>query len=343
MEEFAMNMIYDELARRIPNFKRTTSGWTSFNGVCCVHNGQSRPDTRKRAGIRVDGNQFVYHCFNCNYVASWQPSMLLSWKIRNLLEWFGLDHESIKKLNFKAWQYQQLALVDKEAPVFEHRTKMSFNPGHDLPEDAMPITWWAENDLDDPNFKMVCEYLWKRGERVFSGHNYYWSPTTEHNLNQHIIIPATWNGKVIGWTARACYNAKVRYYKNLPENCLFGVDKLYEPNKEWLILVEGPFDAIAVNGMATFGNTLNNIQCDWINQSGKKIVVVPDHSSDGQPLVDVALKNGWYISIPYWGDDVKDCADSVLRHGRLWTINQILEFATNEPMRINLLRKKLDK
>lgn len=341
-----MNMIYDEIARRIPNFKRTPSGWHRFNGVCCVHNRQTRPDTKGRAGIRMDGDMFVYHCFNCNYVATWHPPMLLSQKTRNLLSWFGVDHETIKKLNFKAWQYQQMALANQEMPVFEPRSRIAFNEGHDIPADAMPLTWWAEQDLEDPNFAQVCEYLWSRGERIFNGYEYYWSPTEEHNLNKHLIIPATWNGKVIGWTARACYNAKVRYYKDLPENCLFGIDQLFDPNQEWILLMEGPFDAIAVGGMATFGNTLNAIQCDWLNQSKKKIIVVPDQGKNGRPvddsgqsLIDVALKNGWYVSIPSWGDNIKDCADAVKQHGKLFTVWQIMNSATNEPMRINLLRK----
>jgi hypothetical protein len=332
-----MNIIYEEVVKRINGKnKLSPSNWNSCNGVCCIHNGQSRPDTRKRAGIKLDGGAFVYHCFNCNFAVKWQPGMLLSKKIRNLLSWLGTPHELIMKLNFKAWQLNQQVLSGQELPKREYRTKIHFDTKQ-LPEDSMPISWWLESNLEDSNFRLVCDYLLTRGDRIASEYEYHWTPKKEYS--RHVIIPCRWNSNIVGWTARACFNSKYRYYSELPDNYIFNIDQINDPHRKYIFLVEGPFDAIAINGIASFGNTLNSIQCEWLQESGKDIIVIPDHSSDGQPLIDIALKNGWYVSIPEWGDDIKDCADAVKKHGRLWTIWQIINNATNQPLRINMLRK----
>ena len=45
------NKIYDTLFGLLPAKKKTSpSGWVSFSGSCCVHNGESQ-DKRGRAGI----------------------------------------------------------------------------------------------------------------------------------------------------------------------------------------------------------------------------------------------------------------------------------------------------
>ena len=69
-----LNIISDFIKGILPTKKKTTpSGWTSFNGVCCPHNGES-PDTRGRGGLTANPDGSVsYHCFNCNFKASYQP------------------------------------------------------------------------------------------------------------------------------------------------------------------------------------------------------------------------------------------------------------------------------
>ena len=43
-----LTIIQDFVKQHLPAKKKTTpSGWTSFNAVCCVHNGET-PDTRGR-------------------------------------------------------------------------------------------------------------------------------------------------------------------------------------------------------------------------------------------------------------------------------------------------------
>ena len=73
--------------------KQTSSGWVSFNAVCCQHNGE-RADKRKRGGIKTDGKNWSYHCFNCGYKASFKLGRTLSFKTRKLLSWMGVDQNT---------------------------------------------------------------------------------------------------------------------------------------------------------------------------------------------------------------------------------------------------------
>ena len=54
----------------IPGRKKLShSGWYSFNAVCCDKLGH-RSDKRSRGGLKLDGNNWVMHCFNCGYSCS---------------------------------------------------------------------------------------------------------------------------------------------------------------------------------------------------------------------------------------------------------------------------------
>ena len=77
--------------------KRTASGWISFNAVCCEHNGDSR-DKRQRGGIKQNGEDWSYHCFNCGFKASWQPGRPFSHKLRKLMQWLNAPDDVINKV-----------------------------------------------------------------------------------------------------------------------------------------------------------------------------------------------------------------------------------------------------
>ena len=91
-----LNIISDFIKGILPTKKKTTpSGWTSFNAPCCVHNGESS-DTRGRGGLTANPDGSVsFHCFNCNFKASYQPGRHLTFKFRKLLKWLGADDTDI--------------------------------------------------------------------------------------------------------------------------------------------------------------------------------------------------------------------------------------------------------
>ena len=83
--------------------KQTPSGWLSFNAVCCQHNGSTK-DTRGRGGLKASDQGWSYHCFNCNYTASFILGRNVSFKARRLLAWMGvpevLMHQSVVLLTW---------------------------------------------------------------------------------------------------------------------------------------------------------------------------------------------------------------------------------------------------
>ena len=92
----------------LPNERKATvSGWISFNGPCCVHNGESQ-DKRKRGGIRQQDDEWSYHCFNCGFTASFTPGRPVSYKARRLLEWLGVDSVDIERLNLESLKRKSL-------------------------------------------------------------------------------------------------------------------------------------------------------------------------------------------------------------------------------------------
>src|SRR5690606_21992796 len=135
--------------------RRGHHGWNNLNGVCCIHNGQSRPDTRKRAGIRMTDNMVVYHCFNCKYKASWAPGRKLSKRMENLLNWVGMPGDELKKLKFKVWQLEE---QDKAGQPLRVPARLEFKEGA-LPFGAKPFSHWLDQPEPPVDFLEVAAYM----------------------------------------------------------------------------------------------------------------------------------------------------------------------------------------
>jgi hypothetical protein len=333
------NIVYDAIMGKVPNDrKKTAGGWTSFNGPCCVYNGQVRADTRKRAGVRMSPEGVcIYHCFNCSHTATWGQGRNLSKKMKSLLEWFGIQNEELKRLNFKIWQLQEQ--IRAEMPVQPAWVKLEFkeNP---LPDGAKPLAYWLENDPKSKDFEEVVAYLAGRGEDILTTGEYYWTPSRKNDLHRRITIPFYWQGKIVGWTARAIFPTRYRYYTEVQAQYIYNTEMI-DSSADFVFLNEGPLDAKAVNGLATLGDHITPEQCQWLNQLGKKIVVVPDRMNGGGNLVDAALREGWFVSFPKWDAGVKDAADAVKKYGRLYATWSILDAKTNNRLQIQIERKRL--
>lgn len=331
------NIVYDAMLRYAPHKRRRTpNGWYSFNAVCCVHNGESRPDTRDRGGILLSGDNIaVYHCHNCKYKASWTPGRMISRRMQNLLEWFGMPNDEYKKLNFKAWQMKEQSQAGI-APVREY-TKLEFKP-ESLPAGAKPFSHWLEQPNIDRNFLEVAQYMAERGESVLTGYEFYWTPHGKESLNRRAIIPFHWQGQVVGWTARAIFPTKTRYYGDTPVNYLFNTESI-DNDRKYIIVTEGVLDAIAVEGVSTLGDKMTPDQCQWLNQTGKEIIVLPDREKMGGALVDTAIQQGWCVSFPRWDKGVKDAAAAAVVYGKLYTMWSVIDAKTNNRLDINTRRK----
>lgn len=334
------NIVYDTLLTLMPgDRKRSKSGWTGMNGVCCIHNGET-PDTRKRLSIAMgdDGISCLVSCFNCNFRAIWKPGQTLSRKMMNFLGWMGLSQEDIKKLNFKVWQERERMKLDSSYQPKEIK-HLSFAKKN-LPIGARPVMDLLKEGYNDKDFESSVLYLAERGEEIFTGYDYFWTPNREHGLNQRIIIPFRWRGEIVGWTGRATIPTKTRYYSEVQAHYLFNTEVI-DNDWQYVFLCEGPFDALAINGVASLGDKLSEEQILWLNQSGKTKVVVPDRINAGGTLVDIAIKQGWHVAFPQWDRNIKDAADAVKAYGKLYSIWTIIDSITKDKLSINVQRQRL--
>ena len=345
-----LNTIQDAVNQYLPaKRKSSVSGWTSFNAVCCEHNGESR-DTRGRGGIITNPNGSVsYSCFNCNFKANYTPGRHLNYKFRKFLSWLGADENSIKRLVIDAIRVKDL-VAPTETFVEEARAEVYFKP-RPLPAEAMNFVGWETFytlQAENPNvynvpadFHNAVMYTVDRNIDMIK-YNLQWTPETQYNLTKRVIIPFTWKNEVIGYTARTFEDyVKPKYFNQHEPNYVFNVD-LQPKDAKFVIVVEGPFDAMAIDGVAILSNQCNEYQADIIDSLGKEVIVVPDCDRAGAKLVDQAIEYGWSVSYPVWQETHKDVSSAVTKYGRLFVLKSILEAKQTSRLKIELLKKKLN-
>jgi hypothetical protein len=330
-----MNEIHAALQALLPPKKKLTpSGWTSFNSPCCHHRGESK-DNRRRGGILINPNGgFQYHCFNCQFKAGWSPGHLLSKNTKNLFKWLGLSDTDIDKLSFIALQNKQDQPKNKRIITFDIEERS-------LPESTMSVMDWI-NTAYLPDIAVdlgkIIEYILGRGMEL-EWYNWMWSPAPGYK--DRVMIPFYQNGKVVGYTGRKITEGKPKYLTDAQPGYVFNIDhQTY--NRKYVIVVEGQFDAIAIDGIAVMHNEPNETQYARINALGKEVIVVPDRDKPGAKMIQAALNNNWSVSLPPWEDHIKDTADAVKHYGRLYTLFTILHYRETNEIKIQLLKKKLE-
>ena len=309
--------------------KRTASGWISFNAVCCEHNGDSR-DKRQRGGIKQNGEDWSYHCFNCGYKASFKLGRTLSFKTRKLLSWFGVDQPTIQAMNLESLKRKDMAQLveDRAKPRIEN---IAFNDV-ELPKELRLI---EESD------EKYVSYLESRA--VDPGdYPYMISPDQKGRQAERIVIPYTYEDRIVGYTARFLDGRKPKFISEQQPGYVFGTD-LQQDHWTQAIVVEGIFDALSLNCLALLHNDINDRQARLLKSLRKDVTVVPDQDEAGLRLIDRAIELGFAVSIPEWHDGVKDVNDAVKRYGRLGTLITIMTARETSKIKIELARKKLDK
>lgn len=313
-----------------------------FNAPCCHHRGHN-PDTRSRGNmlLSADGS-IVINCYNCGFKSMYKNDDLSS-SFETWMVWLGVPKHRIQQAKFEILSKKLNGEV-KETISPTVSIPQSF-PEISLPEHAMPFDHWITQAIHDPNFQQCASYLQSRGRAVATGYTYYWSNSTKHDMNKRVIIPFMYENKIVGWTARfAGKNPKntPRYFNsNLPGNYLFNAEVMNKHNRKFIILVEGPFDAIAIDGVAVLGSKLNKNQIAWINSHDKEKIILPDREAKNQDLIDIAIEQGWSVSFPCWERNIKDASDASKRYGKLFTIASALSARTNNKLQIEVNRKMM--
>ena len=304
--------------------KQTASGWISFNAPCCVHRGDTQ-DKRSRGGIKpnTDGS-WSYHCFNCGYTASFVLGRNLTFKARKLLEWMNVPQEEIERINLESLKHRSIeGLLGERQAIMQQLQTISFED-KDLPADTQPLNNAAKEYLQNRSIALDYPFLYKTMPRP------------------GVVIPFTYDNQVVGHTTRFLDNRTPRYIQDIQPGYVFGTDLLHD-NWTYVIVLEGVFDALSINGLAVLHAEINDAQVRLIRSLGREVVVVPDQDEAGMRLVDRAVELGWAVSMPNWPADVKDVNDAVIRYGRLATLVTIMQAKETSRIKIELRKKQLIK
>jgi len=316
-----MSLIADTLLTYLPGKrKHTPSGWIGFNAVCC-------DDKRQRGGFIVNGGDAVsYHCFNCGFKCSWQPGRHISQKMNKFMRDLNIPDDIIAQLRLEALRLDDnnTTEIRNIIPKFDVRA---------LPMDSQLIT----DLLSDPPEKLipVLEYMVNR--KIYpEDFPFYWTPKV--GFSNRLIIPFLFNNEIVGWTARTTGDATPKYLSEQQPGYVFNLDN-QKDNREFVIVSEGPFDALSIDGCALLGAEIKDSQNWLLKQLGKELVLVPDRDHEGPKTVEQAIELGWSVSMPAWPSGVKDINDAIIKIGRLATLWLIRDATESNELKIRLKMK----
>jgi len=317
-----MSLIADTLLAYLPGKRKTTpSGWISFNASCC-------DDDRGRGGFIVNGGDAVsYHCFNCGFKCSWQPGRHISKNMNKFMRDLNIPDDIISQLRLEALRLDNNNTTEIRSiiPKFDSRA---------LPMDSEQLS----NLLENPTEKLipVLEYMVSR--KLFpEDYPFYWTPKV--GFSNRLIIPFLYKGEIVGWTARAINDAKPKYLSEQQPGYVFNLDN-QQDDREFVIISEGPFDALSIDGCALLGAEIKDSQNWLLKQLGKELVLVPDRDHEGPRTVEQAIEYGWSVSMPEWPGDIKDINDAVIKLGKLATLYLIVSAKESNSLKIRLRAKQ---
>lgn len=332
-----MTLVVDKFRSLMPpRAKHSPSGWTSFNAPCCHHRGHKQ-DTRKRAGVRFDGDGIVYNCFNCKFSTGWQPGSPFGEKMKTLCRWLGGNDDDIKEMIFES--------MKTEAPEYQaeaHQAKIEFE-NKDLPDDSKTLFEWACNSSElstelQQNLIDTIQYVISRGFDP-NEKNFYWSPSAGYS--ERVILPYFYQGRIVGNTARKIKKGTPKYLSDQHPHFVFNIDAQKEDQK-YVFVLEGQFDALSVGGVGLLTNEIADQQSRIINSLGHEVIVIPDQDKAGLVLFDRAMELNWSVATPTWDDDVKDAAEAVQRYGKLFVIVDAIKTAQKGSIKITMAKKNLE-
>ena len=337
-----MSLVHDILLQNLPAKQRITpKGWRIFNSPCCANKGH-RPDTRMRGNLKIGEDGTIGgNCYNCGFKFRFDGHTL-SAPFEQFLGWLGVDRHQIQSIKMELLKKNIDGDQTRSQEIRSHSWGQRW-PTIELPDGSRPIESVLEDDELDENFIEVVNYLQTRGSAIAAGYDYFWCNSPKHDLNKRLILPFYHQNKIIGYTARYAGTPPSgipKYWNSdIPSGFLFNNDVSELTDRKYMVLVEGPFDAIAMQGVGAMGSTLSADQIHWLSTQPAQKIVLPDRQRKNQELIDTALLFGWSVSFPEWEDDIKDAADACKKYGQIYTITSVLAAQTTDPVMIGIKRK----
>ena len=127
-----------DLVKSKTNFRHINTGWDVGKCQCCN-------DYKERAGFKFTGSAFMYNCWNCNRVGSYDgSSSSISKKTREILNAYGISNEEIDKSLGGAFFTKT---VDSDTISLEKIKSTIYFQETSLPEKAVRLGF-VESDLN---------------------------------------------------------------------------------------------------------------------------------------------------------------------------------------------------
>ena len=200
---------------------------------------------------------------------------------------------------------------------------------------------YVDKKLTDTQYTKIdsiLNYLKSRGIDP-TWYDFMYSTDSYFNFDQRLIIPFYWRGDIVGYTGRLFEKSeRIKYVTEVQPGYVFNMDA-QDWTRKFVLVTEGPFDAITVSGVSILGSEINDIQRELIDGLNRQVIVVPDRDAPGEKLIDQAIEFGWNVAFPEWHESITDVADAVLNYGRLFTIQSILKTTESSKFKIDLKRK----
>ena len=210
-----------------------------------------------------------------------------------------------------------------------------------LPENSLPIADWLNTDFAgnttlEENFAKVVAYVYDRNFEPTSN-NFYWSP--EEGYSDRVIIPFYYKGKIVGNTARKVRSGRPKYLSDHHPQFVYNVDA-QEEDQRYIFVTEGPFDALAIEGVGLLTNNISEQQYRIIQGLGHEVIVIPDQDEAGINLINKAIEYGWSVAFPTWENNIKDVADAVSKYGKLFVMVDAIKTAQAGSIKLNMAKQK---
>jgi hypothetical protein len=303
-----------------------------------VYNGETA-DKKKRGGLMTSADGTVsYHCFNCGFKSSYVIGRKLTYKMRQFMGYIGIPDDTIKKLAIEAMREEESDIK------YEKKKFITFNRKN-LPNNTKSLDAWLEkyttgtlSDTEQKSIDNMLTYLSSRGIGP-DWYDFMYSTSKVWDVHQRLLIPFYWKGDIVGFTGRMFEQSEgVKYYTDVWPGYVFNMDA-QDWTRKFVIVTEGPFDAITISGVSILGSEVNDTQRELIDGLGRQVIIVPDRDAPGGKLINQAIEFGWSVAFPEWADEVNDVADAVAKYGRLFVIQSILKTAEKTKLKIELKRK----
>jgi len=333
-----MHFFVDYVRNLATGWRSSSGGWVTGNCPACVRMGEPRPDTKRRGGFQFGDDEWVYHCFNCKLKTGWGKGHKMNSGTKLLLREFGINDSDLQRI--------QIELMREE------ETAQLLNP---LPEPTPPYRPdWKEVDLpegaelfDDIDYTKINMNLQTGLEMLHRRQLTHWDDwaytSKDFKYRRRILLPYRYDDKIVGYTARYIGTPPdgktPKYLNTKPPHFVFNLDR-QNSDRTVVVVTEGDFDAISIDGVALGSNTVSDEQASLINSLRRKTVLLPDADHAGNELIEPAIKHGWSVAFPEWMESYKDASEASLHLGRTFVLKSTLAIATDNPTKIRVLAKK---